>query len=636
MCGITGIVSTSGSYSPDDLSHDLGNAVKVLAHRGPDDNGMWQNNQGVGLGHTRLAILDLSPLGHQPVCSADGRYVLVFNGEIYNFRSVRRDLESMGFRFKGCGDTEVVLAAFEAWNSAAVDRFIGMFAIAIWDCKTSELSLYRDRLGVKPLYYGWDGKTFCFGSEIKALQQYRHFKKRIDLQAVGEYLQFGYISECRSIFQDVYKLPPGSRLTVSPQSSPTVSRYWTLAPNSSIQEERDDEQLETDLENLLRSAFSYRMVSDVPVGIYLSGGVDSTLVTGVLSRHYELPIRTFTIGFTQQKHDESEWARKIAERLGTQHTEYILELGEASRITMQWGDIFDEPFGDSSGIPTLLVSQLASQEVKVVLSADGGDELFSGYHVYETFLNRQDSLKYWPGPIRKAAAKFCRNFPAKTAEAVASRLFSNRFDRGSIRAKFRGYDAVLSSENLGELYDAYFSTWYPYEIRELLGAYEPPRVQAHHYSSEPEEMIRLWDVNNYLPENILTKVDRTTMLASIEGREPLLDHRIAEFAFALPENLRRGALGPKHVLKKILYKYVPREYVDRPKHGFSIPLKDLLLTDLAEMTRDYLSSDRLKRSEIFEPSLVSSVVSEFYAGDAGLAKKVWLLLAFELWREKWA
>lgn len=634
MCGIAGIWAKD--YDPGFLQQDLAKAVASLKHRGPDDRGTWVNQTGVALGHTRLSILDLSSLGHQPMVSSDGRHVLVFNGEIYNFAAIRAELATKGHRFRGSGDTEVVLHAFREWGSAAVNKFIGMFAIALWDEHEQVLELIRDRIGVKPLYFGWDGSSLCFGSELKALRAFGHWTPQIDPQALGEFLQYGYIAEDRSIYKGIYKLKPGHRLRLKRGQQPEIQPYWSVLDFVGNPLHGNDQEIEAALEELLVDAFRYRMVSDVPVGVYLSGGVDSSLLTALLARHHGQSIHTFTIGFAESEHDESGWAEKVARHCGTNHTEYILSAREALDIATDWGNLFDEPFGDASGIPTLLVSRLASQEVKVVLSADGGDELFSGYQTYSSVLSRLKRITAMPGWLTKTAAAGLALASPPRLGPVATHLSFLTSPLGQAIGKIRRLRMMLLEPSAGNMLDAYSSASTPADVSRLLGHYNSPRRSADSYPGGPADQISLWDFHHYLPEDILTKVDRTTMAVSIEGREPLLDHRLAEFAFQLPLSLRRGSLGPKHILKSILYRHVPRHLVDRPKQGFGIPLDDWLRHDLRTLVTYYLAEDRIRQAGLMDARLVRLLVDSFYKGNRDLTTPLWFLLAFEMWREKHA
>jgi asparagine synthase (glutamine-hydrolysing) len=633
MCGIAGIRTDDRTI--DAVRPELEEAVRRLRHRGPDDRGVWFNQSGVALGHTRLSIIDLSAAGHQPMVSADGRRVIVFNGEIYNHAEIRERLAAAGHAFAGSSDTEVMLHAFEEWGSAAVSQFIGMFAIGLWDEHEQTLELTRDRIGVKPLYYGWHDGTLCFASELKALRAFSHWAPRIDRQALGEFLQYGYISGDRSIYQGVHKLLPGHRLRLKRGHAPIVERYWSVLNAHAAPLVGNDRDLEAELESLLIDAARYRMVADVPVGVYLSGGVDSSLVTAILARHHGHAIRTFTIGFREDTHDESQWARRVAEHCGTHHTEYMLEAPEAVAIAKRWGDLFDEPFGDPSGIPTLLVSQVAGREVKVVLSADGGDELFSGYNSYTGALQRMRKLQRIPPVLSRLSGETLSLIPARHFDAALSAAAVPAAIRGPHVRKLRRLQSMLRTPTIGQIFELDHSYWLPEDINVLLGGYDPPRPSADSYPGTDAERIALWDFHHYLPEDILTKVDRTTMAVSIEGREPLLDHRLAEFAVRLPQHLRRGTLGPKHVLKSILYRYVPRPLLERRKHGFGIPLDSWLRRELRELVGAYLSETRIRAAGIMDWRLVRTITRDFYAGNSKLTTALWFTLAFEMWRERW-
>lgn len=618
------------------MRSELTKSVATLRHRGPDDEGIWLNGSGVGFGHTRLSILDLSQLGHQPMISNDGRYAIVFNGEIYNFAEIRKRLESIGHNFAGTGDTEVILHAFSEWGTDAVNQFIGMFAIAIWDEYEKTLQLFRDRVGVKPLYFGWDGTVLIFASELKALREYSHWIPEIESKSLGEFFQYGYVSEDRTIYRKIYKLKPGHRLLLNSSGQPVIEPYWNILDKLNDNLSINDAEIEVQLEELLIDAFKYRMVSDVPVGVYLSGGVDSSLVTALLAKHHEQDIRTFTIGFREGSHDESNWAKKVAAHCGTSHTEYILSVDEALNIAKDWGQLFDEPFGDSSGIPTLLVSRLASQDVKVVLSADGGDELFSGYDVYSSVLTRMSQLERIPRWIGKAVSTRAITSSSRLAKRRIAGLAFPASKRGSMLRKLSRLRKMLGNPTAGRLMEIYLSYWQPEEICQLIGQYSTPRANADSYPGPSAKQMSLWDFHHYLPEDILTKVDRTTMAVSIEGREPLLDHRVVEYALSLPPHLRRGQLGTKHILKSILYRHVPRALVDRPKQGFAIPLDSWLKTDLKDLVTDYLSESRIRNAGVLDNKIVQQLVKNFYAGDNTLGSPLWFLLAFEMWREKWA
>jgi asparagine synthase (glutamine-hydrolysing) len=629
MCGLTGYFSRKANAIPV-LRESLPAATSALHHRGPDDHGVWFGaDNAVGLGHTRLSILDLSAHGHQPMISQDGRLAMVFNGEVYNFRDIRRQLEPYGYTFSGTGDSEVILAAFRQWGVQAVTRFIGMFAIALWDMQERRLTLLRDRLGVKPLYYAWDGNTLLFGSELKALRAFRLWQAEIDPASLAEYFQFGYINAPRSIYRNVFKLPPGHWLESGLHDEPVVQRFWSVLDALDIPLTGSEDELAEQLETLMVDAFRLRMVSDVPVGMFLSGGIDSSLVTALLQKHHG-NVHTFTIGFNEAKHNEAPHARHVAEHIGTNHTERILETDEAKRILPRWGELYDEPFQDSSGIPTYLVSKVASEQVKVVLSADGGDELFSGYNVYESVLKHVARRAGIAPAIRHAVvtADSILSFERIDEMIALSPLPRSviKLMRAKLTWRACRINDYLSAPTNGAMYEQAFSFWKPHVIEVLTGAYNRDRETADDYPGTFAEQMCLWDLHNYMPGDILTKVDRATMAVSIEGREPLIDHRIVEFAFRLPLPLRRGPLGPKHILRKILY---------RPKMGFGIPLLKWLRGDLSHLLDDYLNHTDIISQGMLDPVIVDRTVRAFKRGDDYAVNRVWTLLAFQMWRQKW-
>jgi asparagine synthase (glutamine-hydrolysing) len=627
MCGITGYWARRGD--PSAWIADLAASVESLRQRGPDDSGVWVRPGGrVALGHTRLSILDLSPLGHQPMRSPDGSLTMVFNGEVYNFANVRAELESLGHHFRSSGDSEVVLAALQEWGVKAVEKFVGMFALAVWNERERRLWLLRDRMGVKPLYYAFDGSHLWFGSELKALRAFSEWKPQVDTDALGEYLQYGYISAPRSIYRDVRKLMPGHWLELGEVGEPVARPYWT-PPAAEPHLAGSEDDLEHRLEHLLVDACRYRMVSDVPVGVFLSGGLDSSLVTAMLQRYCGGQVRTFTIGFDDPRYDESRYAKKVAEHLGTHHTEKIVTAKDMLGVMDDWASLFDEPFGDQSGVPTYLVSKMAREHVKVALSADGGDELFSGYSHYGVVLERERSLSRIPSAIRHALAKF----PIGALRGVASHRV-----RRQVVERVEKLHVLFPALDRPAIYDLAMSFWTPWDIAELVGRETAPRERVPVEHGFADQMVRC-DLRHYLPDDILVKVDRTTMASGLEGREPLLDHRLVEFALRLPLSLRRGTLGTKHLLRKVLYRHVPRSLIERPKQGFAIPLSSWLRGDLAHLIDDYLSPGRVRDGGLFDPKQVSETISNFRDGgpknDRLDVQKLWLLIAFEMWRERW-
>jgi asparagine synthase (glutamine-hydrolysing) len=638
MCGLTGYRSFGAE--PQALAGQLDAATRAIEHRGPDDSGQWIGADGrVGFGHRRLAIVDLSPLGHQPMRSACGRWTMVFNGEIYNFKSIRAELESLGHRFRGTGDSEVILAGFSQWGPEAVKRFIGMFAIALWHEPTGELHLLRDRLGVKPLYYHWDGKLLVFGSELKALRAFTGWEPEVDREALVDYLRYGYINDPRTIYRNVCKLPPAHRLVLDAQGGLALHCYWNVLDHVGARRTRSEAELEEELEALLIDAFRLRMIADVPVGVFLSGGVDSSLVAAILQKHGGQPIKTYTIGFDRPEFDESPHAAAVARHLGTEHHCRMLQVDDAKRLLPRWGELYDEPFGDESGIPTLMVSQAAAEQVKVVLSADGGDELFSGYNGYRTTLEQWQRVQGLPLGMRRAGAALINGLGVAGIDdwlaenAPAAGLMHRLRSRGTQR--FAAIGQRVASRGVGELFDRALAHFRDDELARLVGDGRATRRNADAYPGEAGEKLCLWDLHNYMPGDVLTKVDRATMAVSIEGREPLIDHRLVEFAYSLPFEMRRGTLGAKHLLKKVLYRYVPRELVDRPKRGFGVPVKPWLASDLLPLVREHLDARELSRQGLFDPALVARWLTRLQAGDASVQQRVWLLVAFQMWHRRW-
>jgi asparagine synthase (glutamine-hydrolysing) len=638
MCGIAGYRVLTGDPAP--WHEGLPKATETLNHRGPDDSGLWHSpDNAVGFGQRRLSILDLSPLGHQPMISACGQWVMVFNGEVYNFREIRAQLEGLGHRFAGSGDSEVVLAAFAQWGPDAVKRFIGMFAIALWHRATSELHLLRDRLGVKPLYYRWDSRSLCFGSELKALRAFKHWAPEVEPDAVLDFFRYGYISHPRSIYRDVFKVPPAHRLVLKAQGAIELHRYWTVLDQVGSREGVAEDDLADELEALLISASKYRMIADVPVGVFLSGGIDSSLVTALLQKYSGKQIQTFTIGFAEAGFDETAHAEAVARHLGTSHKTRRLTASESMRILPGWGDLYDEPLADPAGIPSLLVSRVAAEDVKVVLSADGGDELFAGYDTYTSVLSRLQKLRRIPSSLRGLTSAALSQVPwDRMDEHLAQVSWPSQLSQ-QVRSRTT-LPAIAIRDRInpqadGSHFDRAVTHFSDRELNLLLGRAESTRDSCEAFPGSVGERMCQWDLMHYLPEAIMTKVDRATMATSIEGREPLLDHRVAEFAFSIPFNLRQGALGPKHLLRKILYRHVPQAIVDRPKQGFSVPLGPWFAGELRSLPRQVLDPAKLRRQGLLNSSYVESLLTRLTAGDPLAVHKVWLLMAFQMWHARW-
>jgi asparagine synthase (glutamine-hydrolysing) len=641
MCGITGYLVRRGEGSA--WLQDLDASVASLARRGPDDHGVWvRAGARVALGHTRLAILDLSPLGHQPMRSPDGGLSMVFNGEVYNFAAIRAELEALGHRFRSSGDSEVVLAALSQWGPEAVERFVGMFAIALWNERERRLVLLRDRLGVKPLYYAWDGKALWFGSELKALRAFRAWTPEIDRDALGEYLQYGYVSAPRSIYRDVKKLLPGHWLELGEVGEPAVREYWSPFTERAPLE-GDEAELERRLEAQMIEAFRLRTISDVPVGVFLSGGIDSSAVAAILQKHGGGEVRTFTIGFEDPRFDEAPAARAVARHLGTRHTERIVTARDMHDVLPKWAGLFDEPFGDSSGVPTYLVARMAREHVKVALSADGGDELFNGYSHYGIVTERERAMARWPRPAR-AALSFSLGVLKAEGLRAAGRLLPlpagmRHAARRNVIERLEKLRVMLPTLDRALVYDLAMTSWTPWEVAQLLGGPTASRASVRQDAESFADHMARTDMRYFLPDDILVKVDRTTMACGLEGREPFLDHRLAELALRLPLSMRRGALGPKHLLRRVLYRHVPRELLERPKQGFGIPLASWLRGELSPLVHDYLAPRRIRDAGIFDPKVVARCVANFREGgpanDRLDMQRLWYLIAFELWRERW-
>jgi asparagine synthase (glutamine-hydrolysing) len=495
----------------------------------------------------------------------------------------------------------------------------------------------RDRLGVKPLYYRWDGRVLAFGSELKALRAFRAWDAEIDPDALNDYLRYQYINDPRCIYRQTFKLPPAHRLVLDERGRLEVHRYWSVLDHAGRRRGRAEPELAEELEALMIDAFSYRMIADVPVGVFLSGGVDSSVLAAILQKRGGQQLKTFTIGFDDPRYDESPFAGAVAEHLGTDHHCRILNEGRARELLPRWGDLYDEPFADASGIATLMVSQVAAEQVKVVLSADGGDELFSGYDGYTAMLWQWRSIKDVPQRLRDFAAAAFNGlglaqldgfFAARSGAAVGSLV-------SPVLSRVAKFGARVDARGVGELADRASVRFTREELARLTGRGAPTRELADRYPGLDGEKLCLWDLHNYMPGDVLVKVDRATMAASIEGREPLIDHRLVEFAFSLPFDMRRGALGAKHLLKKVLYKYVPRTMVERPKRGFGVPVERWLAGELRSFVHEHLEPRRIAREGLFDPQMVRDYVKRLDAGDKTVRERIWGLVAFQMWHRRW-
>jgi asparagine synthase (glutamine-hydrolysing) len=640
MCGIAGFWQAKrGIEPPAEVLRQMGNA---LAHRGPDDSGYFRDNQtGVGLAFQRLSILDLSPAGHQPMDSASGRYTIIYNGEVYNFEAIRNELGS-SHKWRGHSDTEVMLEAIERWGvESAVKRFVGMFALALWDRAQNKLFLVRDRLGIKPVYYGSVGGDFVFASELKAIRQYPGFNAEIDRDALALYMRYNYIPAPHCIYKNVYKLPPGFILTLnSPQEQPLLSRFWSAEEVAEIglqhRTQAGDAEVIRELEEKLTHAVRLRMIADVPLGAFLSGGVDSSTVVALMQKQSSRPVKTFTIGFHEDDYNEAAHAKSVAAHLGTDHTELYLTAREAMDVIPLLPRMYDEPFADSSQIPTYLVSKLARTSVTVSLSGDGGDELFGGYNRYSLTSSVWNTVKWWPKSLRKTAARIVHSIPPSKIDRAYGWVrptLPSRKKLSAVGDKAHKLARFLDSRDPEAIYTRALSHWTPSEV--VLDAHEPATVTQSFQDSAwlpcIEERMMLTDLLNYLPDDILTKVDRASMAVSLEARVPILDHRVVEFAWKLPLHFKiRNGLS-KWALRQVLYKYVPAELIERPKMGFTLPIDSWLRGPLREWAEDLLSPERLQRHGFFNVPAIREKWAEHLSGARNWQPLLWDVLIFQDW-----
>ncbi|MDQ6892788.1 MAG: asparagine synthase (glutamine-hydrolyzing) [Acidobacteriota bacterium] len=606
-----------------------------LRHRGPDDEGVWSDGAaGIALGFRRLAIIDLTPAGHQPMASSDGRWVLMLNGEIYNFLELRAELEASGSRFRGRSDTEVILEGLVRWGlERTVENLNGMFAIALWDRRDRVLHLARDRFGEKPLYYGWMGNVFLFGSEIKALRAHPAFRAEVDRNALALYSRFGYVPAPHSIFQGVSKLPAAARIEVTAASrEPRMVRYWSpLEVALAGLGNRFAGSLAEGIEEIdarLRRAVGLRMVSDVPLGAFLSGGIDSSLVVAQMQAQSAVPVRTFSIGFQEPEYDEAPEAAAVARHLGTDHTEAYVSPADTIAVIPRLPAMYDEPLADPSQIPTYLVSAIARRNVTVSLSGDGGDEIFGGYGRYALGRALWRGMSWAPHPARTAAAAALRGVATAGGGRVAASL---RVRRAS--DKLQKLAEILSTEKQEGLYLRLMSLEKSPESL-VPSSVEPPTPMTSWQRLSPmrvlDRMMYL-DTVSYLPEDILVKVDRASMAVSLESRAPFLDPELFAFAWRLPLDWKfRGGKG-KWILRKVLQKYVPVELFDRPKMGFGVPIDSWLRGPLRDWAENLLSEDRLRREGFFEPARVRSKWNEHASGARNWHFFLWDILMFQAW-----
>jgi asparagine synthase (glutamine-hydrolysing) len=636
MCGIAGILTSNQKL----ISQPICNKMAFsLQHRGPDSSGVWIDNNGLALIHTRLSILDLSDSGHQPMHSSSGRYVIAFNGEIYNHLKLRQELKDKSF--KGHSDTETLLACIEEWGlESTLKKCEGMFALALWDRSKKVLMLARDRFGEKPLYYGWQGEgadsVFLFGSELKALCKHPSFRFDINRNAINLLLRHNCVPAPHSIYNKISKLMPGTILSISNNTEPKIFEYWSLKEVAmkglSNLYSGGDTEIINGLENVLNQSVKQKMVADVPLGAFLSGGVDSSLIVALMQQQSTRPVKTFTIGFSDDLYNEAKYAKEVAKYINTDHTELYVSHQDAIDVIPKLPNIYDEPFSDSSQIPTFLVSKLAKEHVTVSLSGDGGDELFCGYNRYLLTDRLWGKLSKLPASMRRGLSGVLSTLSPETLNKFLGFLPYNR-----VGEKIHKAANVMGSSSIDELYLQLVSNWSNPESIVLNSGGAISQVTSGIINSlqmsEIQKMM-LMDTLTYLPDDILTKVDRAAMGVSLETRIPFLSHNVVDFAWHMPMNFKVRNGESKWALRQILYKYIPKEMIERPKMGFGVPIGSWLRDPLREWAEELLDESRLRQEGFFDPVVIRKKWIEHLSGVRDWQHQLWSVLMFQAWLEE--
>jgi asparagine synthase (glutamine-hydrolysing) len=635
MCGITGFVD----FSKNTPASVLKQMTDSMVHRGPDGEGQWleeKQNYSIGLGHRRLSIIDLNEHAAQPMHFK--HLHLTFNGEIYNYQEIKAELTKLGHEFKTQSDTEVILHAYTEWAEKCVDRFVGMFAIVIYDEAKDELFCIRDRAGVKPFFYSFQNNNILFGSELKSLTTHSAFEKKLNLSAVAAFVQFGNVPSSSCIYQNTYKLASGHFMKISLSDFESAKntpqqKYWSVySAYNKEKKEIDFETAKKETKDILQKAFEYRMVADVPLGVFLSGGYDSACVTAMLQKDRTEKLKTYTISVPDIGLNEAPYAKDVAQYLGTDHHEFACTQKEALDIIPELPHFYDEPFADSSAIPTTLLSKWVKQDVTVALSADAGDEIFAGYNRYDYLMRYGKKLNQIPSWMRSASVTLMDKIPAEKIPVLKNKYnFANRYEKMKGLLKDPSAEKMMWSLSTqyddNQLQDLFVE---PVSIGDT--AYHSKELKAE-YKTDLSYMLAI-DYETYLVDDILQKVDRATMTASLEGREPFLDHNIIEYAASLPDNFKYRDGQKKFMLKEIVHDYIPKEMMERPKMGFAIPIENWMCNELRELAEDFLSDDRIQRQGLFKLKTIQEIKFKFFNGHKELGFKMWYLISFQMWHEK--